>query len=264
MLRSISGQHGITEETLPAADAGSALSLLTHAGRFASRNFSKIRWYAAEWVIFGRSMNPPRRAIARTTSWSFGHPSAGYDATYPSVLRYCLRRVGRRDLTEDIVSTVFLSVASKMRDFPGETFVDFRRWIFTITTNEINATFRKTSRHQSILVQAADAGTFTEQMSQARRELLDTHSLKTALGRLAGLAACVVAIASYSVMRLDRGMGDSMADRDALASNQVDGEYLAAVTTVNEFREEMSEDAFFFALAMCEQQHEPLSTQKSN
>ncbi len=84
------------------------------------------------------------------------------------------------------------------------------------------------------------------------------------LGRLAGLAACVVAIASYSVMRLDRGTGDSMADRDALASNQVDGEYLAAVTTVNEFREEMSEDAFFFALAMCEQQHEPLSTQKSN
>jgi len=126
-----------------------------------------------------------------------------YDATYPSVLRYCLRRVGRRDLAEDIVSTVFLSVASKMRDFPGETFVDFRRWIFTITTNEINATFRKTSRHQSILVQAADAGTFTEQMSQARRELLDTHSLQTALARLSEREQVIVSMRFYAGLPYD-------------------------------------------------------------
>jgi len=126
-----------------------------------------------------------------------------YDATYPSVLRYCLRRVGRRSLAEDIVSTVFLIVASKMRDFPGETFVDFRRWIFTITTNEISATFRKTSRRQTILVQAADAGAFTEQTSQPPREVLDTDALQTALARLPEREQAIVSMRFFAGLPYD-------------------------------------------------------------
>jgi RNA polymerase sigma-70 factor (ECF subfamily) len=80
-----------------------------------------------------------------------------YDLIYPPVFRYCIRRMGHRSLAEDVTSTVFLNVAEKIAGFPGQTFQDFRRWVFTITTNEMNATFRKTARRRSLLIDAAQS-----------------------------------------------------------------------------------------------------------
>ena len=59
-----------------------------------------------------------------------------YDQFYPPVFRYCIRRTGDRSLAEDITSTVFLNVANNIAEFRGETYLDFRRWIFVIATNE--------------------------------------------------------------------------------------------------------------------------------
>lgn len=124
------------------------------------------------------------------------------------------------------------------------------------------------NRHQSDLrCEMLDAFDQSQRVSERSVAPNTQHGSRNGLwlGGLAGLAACVVAIASYSVVRLNRGTGDSMADRYALASDQVDAEYLAAVTTVHEYREEVSEDVFFFALAMCEQQdRQTLSIQTSN
>jgi RNA polymerase sigma-70 factor (ECF subfamily) len=80
-----------------------------------------------------------------------------YDLIYPPVFRYCIRRTGHRSLAEDVTSAVFLHVAEKLAGFPGQTFQDFRRWVFAIATNEMNATFRKTARRQSLLIDAAQS-----------------------------------------------------------------------------------------------------------
>ena len=51
---------------------------------------------------------------ARTDREAFGQL---YDAYYPGVFRYCFRRLFVRAVAEDVTSEVFLSVASKMRQF---------------------------------------------------------------------------------------------------------------------------------------------------
>ena len=62
-----------------------------------------------------------------------------YDMIYPTISRYCLRRLGNRGTAEDMTSIVFLSVANKIATFDGRTFQEFRRRVFTIATNEINS-----------------------------------------------------------------------------------------------------------------------------
>ena len=75
-------------------------------------------------------------ARARTDRDAFGQL---YDAYYPRIYRYCLRRLFIPAVAEDAVSEVFLRVASKMRQFAGTTEEDFRRWLYRIATNEANA-----------------------------------------------------------------------------------------------------------------------------
>ena len=88
---------------------------------------------------------------ARTDRTAF---SRLYECFYPHVVRYCLRRLFDRACAEDVVSEVFLQVASHLREFPGTTETDFRRWLFRIATNAVNAHLRQT-RHRQELWEAA-------------------------------------------------------------------------------------------------------------
>jgi RNA polymerase sigma-70 factor, ECF subfamily len=81
-----------------------------------------------------------------------------YDAYYPAVFRYCFRRLFVRAVAEDVTSEVFLGVASKMPGFAGTTEEDFRRWVFRIATNEVNAYLRQTKRRLFLLESAARSG----------------------------------------------------------------------------------------------------------
>lgn len=78
-----------------------------------------------------------------------------YDCYYPTILRYCIRRLLARDAAEDATSEVFLQVAKAMRQFAGTTDDDFRCWIFRIATNTVNAHLRRTHRRDKLLRQAA-------------------------------------------------------------------------------------------------------------
>lgn len=78
-----------------------------------------------------------------------------YDRYYPRVSKYCLRRLFDRTIAEDVLSDIFLSVASHFRDFPGQTETEFRRWLFRIATNAINAFLRQTRRRQELWEAAA-------------------------------------------------------------------------------------------------------------
>lgn len=92
---------------------------------------------------------------ARTDRDAFG---LLYERTYPELARYCLRRLFVRAVAEDILSDVFLEVAARLPSFPGRTATDFRRWLFRIATNAINAHLRQTRRRQELCDAAARSG----------------------------------------------------------------------------------------------------------
>ena len=78
-----------------------------------------------------------------------------YDRFYPNVARYCRRRLFDRTIAEDVVSDVFLQVASHIRGFAGQTETDFRRWLFRIATNAVSAHLRQSLRRQELWEAAA-------------------------------------------------------------------------------------------------------------
>jgi RNA polymerase sigma-70 factor (ECF subfamily) len=89
---------------------------------------------------------------ARTDRTAFG---LLYDRFYPHVARYCRRRLFDRTVAEDVVSDVFLQVASHIREFTGRTETDFRRWLFRIATNAVSAHLRQSLRRQKLWEAAA-------------------------------------------------------------------------------------------------------------
>lgn len=106
-----------------------------------------------------------------------------YDRIYPPLFRYCIRRTSQRSLAEDIASTVFLSVVNKITTFPGETFVEFRRWIYVIATNEINANHRKSARRQNLLIEAATSG---------RLQCMTNNETATSMGEIDAVQAAIM------------------------------------------------------------------------
>jgi RNA polymerase sigma-70 factor (ECF subfamily) len=111
---------------------------------------------------------------ARTDRTAFG---ILYDRYYAHVARYCLRRLFYRNVAEDVVSDVFLQVASHLREFPGRTETDFRRWLFRIATNSVHAHLRQSRRRHELWEAAArsrhwDPGS-SSHSSQGEHERLD-------------------------------------------------------------------------------------------
>jgi RNA polymerase sigma-70 factor (ECF subfamily) len=111
---------------------------------------------------------------ARTDRAAFGQL---YDGFYPHVARYCLRRLFDRTLAEDVVSEVFLQVAAHLRGFPGRTTTDFRRWLFRIATNAVNAHLRQARRRAELWEAAARSrhgtGGSDSHSSHGEHDLLD-------------------------------------------------------------------------------------------
>jgi RNA polymerase sigma-70 factor (ECF subfamily) len=81
-----------------------------------------------------------------------------YDRFYPTVHRYCWRRLFDRTAAEDVTSEVFLQVAANMHRFAGSTGDDFRCWVFRIATNAVNAHQRRRSRRDALLSRAFRLG----------------------------------------------------------------------------------------------------------
>jgi RNA polymerase sigma-70 factor (ECF subfamily) len=84
--------------------------------------------------------------------------AALYDRYFPRIHRYCQRRLLDCATADDLTSEVFLNIAQSIRRFPGTTETDFRRWVYRIATNVINAYFRKRNRRQALFERAAGRG----------------------------------------------------------------------------------------------------------
>ncbi|MBS0263552.1 MAG: sigma-70 family RNA polymerase sigma factor [Planctomycetes bacterium] len=111
---------------------------------------------------------------AKTDPGSFGEL---YDRYYPQVARYCLRRLFDRTVAEDVVSEMFLQVTRHIRQFPGTTEIDFRRWLFRMATNAVNAHLRQSRRRQELWDAAARSRHWersgSSHPSSAEHEVLD-------------------------------------------------------------------------------------------
>jgi len=81
-----------------------------------------------------------------------------YDSYYDRVFRYCLHRLFVREVAADVTSSVFLSVATHIRDFEGTTEADFRHWLYAISTRQADAWSRSTKRRDELLRAAAVSG----------------------------------------------------------------------------------------------------------
>ena len=122
-----------------------------------------------------------------------------YDMIYPPVFQYCLRRSGNRSVAEDITSTVFLNVAGSISNFAGATFEEFRRWIFTIATNEINADSRKTMRRKTLLEEAENAGQLRGHVCvEVIDRNIESDTLQAAVMKLNERAQSLIAMRFFS------------------------------------------------------------------
>jgi RNA polymerase sigma factor (sigma-70 family) len=79
-----------------------------------------------------------------------------YDAFYDAIHRYCLRRLYFREIAEDAVSDVFLTMAGRIGDFRGKTLRDFRAWLYVIAANQVNQLIRQKLRDQRLLDSLAE------------------------------------------------------------------------------------------------------------
>jgi RNA polymerase sigma-70 factor, ECF subfamily len=128
------------------------------------------------WVVSGSELPMTDDDLvfrARTDRAALG---SLYDRYYSIVWRYCSRRLFERTVAEDIVSDVFLTVASKLRDFPGKSATDFRRWLFRIASNAVNAHLRQ-SLHRSRLWEAAASARAAAGNDQATGSASEWESL---------------------------------------------------------------------------------------
>lgn len=66
---------------------------------------------------------------AKTDREAFGRL---FDQFYSLIFAYCSRRLVLRVVAEDVTSEVFLKVAGSIRDFPGTSAEEFRRWLYRI------------------------------------------------------------------------------------------------------------------------------------
>jgi len=82
-----------------------------------------------------------------------------YELYYERIFRFCAHRLFSKETAEDVTSTIFLEVASRIRNFGGQTEQDFRYWLYAIAANQANAYIRKASRRKKLLAEAADSMT---------------------------------------------------------------------------------------------------------
>lgn len=108
-----------------------------------------------------------------------------YDRYFPAIHRYCGRRLFDDATADDISSEVFLQVARTMRRFPGTTDEDFRRWVYRIATNAVNAHLRQKLRRGELLRRAVSLGWWKEVDAESIELAADEHNaVALAVGQL--------------------------------------------------------------------------------
>ena len=128
-----------------------------------------------------------------------------YEEYYDRIFRYCMHRLYRRTVAEDVTSTVFLKVARHIRRFDGGTETVFRSWLYAIATNEINGYIRKAGRRRKLLEAACLDGTVraSEAAEPAADPDVDWPALYSALLKLKPKQQTAVTLRYFEGLKTD-------------------------------------------------------------
>jgi RNA polymerase sigma-70 factor (ECF subfamily) len=127
-----------------------------------------------------------------------------FDHFYPAIFAYCLRRLLVRALAEDVTSEVFLKVARCIGEFSGVSAEDFRRWLFRIATNEINAHLRQSIRRRQLLQAAAQMGIINASVTKplmASDSTIDWEEIYQALSELSDREQSVISLRYFAGLK---------------------------------------------------------------
>lgn len=107
-----------------------------------------------------------------------------YNHYFPQIYGYVLKRIGRVEATEDIVSEVFLKVFAKLQAY-RETEGSFRSWIYTVATNTLIDHCRKSSVKLELTVEEMPE-TIDDEQDQTKhmKRLEDKVVIRTVLDQL--------------------------------------------------------------------------------
>jgi len=125
----------------------------------------------------GRRTDTPweddRELVRQILAGSRAHFDLLYDAYFPRVYRFALKRLRDAGEAEDVTQEVFITVFRALRTFQGDS--SLLVWIFGITRNKVNRRFRRPRpRLESIESDALDVASeeaTTDQTVDARRIL---------------------------------------------------------------------------------------------
>ena len=120
---------------------------------------------------------------ARTNAQAFGEL---FDAYYPRILRYILKRVQDAALAQDITANTFFAALKNLHRFSWRQGAGFSSWLYAIATNEIRQHFRKAQQRreyslESMLeagVEFADPTDLQEELREAEARLEQNKSIK--------------------------------------------------------------------------------------
>ena len=98
-----------------------------------------------------------RELVAQILSGSREHFELLYEAYFPRVYRFALKRLGDSGEAEDVTQEVFLTVFRCLDSFRGDS--TLLVWIFGITRNTVNRRFRRRRPRLQLLDAAAASQT---------------------------------------------------------------------------------------------------------
>ncbi len=129
-----------------------------------------------------------------------------YEKYYPRVLRFCVLRLFNQDLAEEVVSMVFLDVASNMGRFRGNSEPEFTAWLFRIATNHCHNAVRKKVRRQRIMDQVQAELEPSSAAADAPFESQDDHwpLVYDALARLKPLEQTVITLRYFEKLEYEQ------------------------------------------------------------
>ena len=140
---------------------------------------------------------------ARTDRVALGRLSEAY---YERILGYCWRRLNQRTAAEDVCSETFLYVARKMSSFRGTTEEDFRRWVYRIATNEVNAYLRRSIRRKDLWDNAVQENRLQGENSSSpidHNDSVDWPVMHQAIRQLSAREQTIVALRLHEEMSHD-------------------------------------------------------------
>jgi RNA polymerase sigma-70 factor (ECF subfamily) len=108
---------------------------------------------------------------------------------------YFYRLTGRPDLSEELLSDLFIRLVRKIRSFEGGS---FEKWMFTVASNLFRDSLRKQYRHKRLLEEKAELLMQSESLDRQPPEMFD--KLQLALEKLDKETAELISLRYYSQM----------------------------------------------------------------